>query len=161
MYLKRICIAMLCILCSMLATGCAGMTSTQDASIVHFGFSESGYPSFCEISIDKNEKGKYHFSSTAFDPYNDELVMFDGKDGFIKKKDIDKLEEIINAYDINSWDGFHESDLDILDGSAFTLNITYSDGKEVNADGYMVWPEGYDEARDSLMEHLQRIAEKM
>lgn len=161
MYLKRYAVVMSCILCMLLAAGCAGSTPGKDASIVHFGFSESGYPSFCEISIDRNGQGKYHFSSTAFDPYDDVTVVFDDKDGFIKKKDIDKLEAIIRKYDINSWDGFHESNLDILDGSAFTLNITYSDGTEVNADGYMMWPAGYDDARDALMEHLQRIAEKM
>ena len=53
---------------------------------------------------------------------------------------------MIAQYGLMSWDGFQESNPDVLDGESFILHLAFSDGKEVQAWGDNAFPDGYDEA---------------
>ena len=55
----------------------------------------------------------------------------------------EKLEELLEKYDVGSWDGFDKVDRDILDGSSFSLSITMKNGDSINASGYMKYPKHY------------------
>ena len=66
---------------------------------------------------------------------------------------VDELMEAIDACDIASWDGFSESDYNVLDGENFRLEIGFTDGTHVLARGDNAFPDNYDEA----MEQIWRI----
>ena len=70
-----------------------------------------------------------------------------------------KLVEIINRYKAAKWNGFHKSNRHVLDGRSFTLCIRCTDGREIDAQGYMSYPRGYAEFRkevDELFENWYR-----
>ncbi|MBO4325922.1 MAG: zinc ribbon domain-containing protein [Clostridia bacterium] len=55
----------------------------------------------------------------------------------------DKLYEIMEKYNISSWDGFHGENPGVCDGYSFSLSAFLRDGSHVSAGGYMNWPQGY------------------
>ena len=88
---------------------------------------------------------------------------FEVEDSFFER-----ITEIINRYNGDSWDGFSEYAKDVFDGDSFSFS--YSDGKErhISANGYMSWPDGiggaireirdmYDEIYDRLWPDLYKI----
>lgn len=66
---------------------------------------------------------------------------------------VDELMNAIDTYDVASWDGFSESDYNVLDGESFRLEIGLTDGTSVLARGDNAFPDNYDEA----MEQIWRI----
>ena len=69
------------------------------------------------------------------------------------------LLEILEDFDVASWDGFHDYDPDVLDGMSFSLEVEYADGTLVFASGENAFPEGYHEASSAFMTLLHN--EKM
>ena len=61
-----------------------------------------------------------------------------------------KLVELLNKYKVSSWDGFNESDKDVLDGDSFSLTVIYNLGK-VHASGYMSWPKNYSDFKKEII----------
>lgn len=90
----------------------------------------------------------------------------DGEETFFKKEDFkealsfesidaeifNKLNGWVDEYNIKKWDGFNKRDEDGRDGSGFNLSITLATGEKITAAGYMVFPEGYQEAKSALLE---------
>ena len=63
---------------------------------------------------------------------------------------VDELIEAIDTYDMASWDGFNESDYNVLDGENFRLEIGFTDGTSVLARGDNAFPDNYDEAMEVI-----------
>ncbi len=57
-----------------------------------------------------------------------------------------ELQEIIEQCGLAAWNGFHESDPDVLDGEWFMLLLNYADGTQVYASGENAFPAGYHDA---------------
>ncbi len=70
---------------------------------------------------------------------------------------MEKLEQICST--ISDWDGFSETDEDVLDGDGFSLTVNYADGCSINAYGSNAYPEGYSEFDDSIKELFEPYAE--
>ena len=68
----------------------------------------------------------------------------------ISKDKVKELEDILNKYNVGSWDGFKKYDKDVLDGSSFSLSLGCFDGTSVSASGYMKWPKNYGDVRGEL-----------
>ena len=66
------------------------------------------------------------------------------------------LVEIIDKYDVASWDGFAESRDFVLDGEGFWLEFTLTDGTRVLARGDNAFPEHYFDAMGEIWEILTR-----
>ena len=66
----------------------------------------------------------------------------------------ERVLELANTYQIKSWDGFSESNSDILDGSSFNFYATL-DGENIHAHGSNAFPEGYREFKNALWDILQ------
>ena len=64
--------------------------------------------------------------------------------------------EIIDKYDVASWDGFAESQDFVLDGEGFWLEFTLTDGTRVLARGDNAFPEHYFDAMGEIWEILTR-----
>ena len=64
--------------------------------------------------------------------------------------------DIIDKYDVASWDGFAESQDFVLDGEGFWLEFTLTDGTRVLARGDNAFPENYFDAMGEIWEILTR-----
>lgn len=61
-----------------------------------------------------------------------------------------KLEEAVETFGVLSWDGFEGSNPYVLDGEDFRLEIAFSDGTAVHADGNNAFPARYFEAAGAM-----------
>lgn len=55
----------------------------------------------------------------------------------------DKVNQLINDYGIDQWDGFSGSDPRVADGDTFELEMILTNGQEINANGSNAYPENY------------------
>lgn len=61
-----------------------------------------------------------------------------------------KIKEILIKYEVGKWNGFNKSDHGVLDGDSFSLYVRFPNDKEIDASGYMKWPENYRNVRDEI-----------
>ena len=78
-------------------------------------------------------------------------------DTIVESSVLADLEDIIMQHNIISWNGFKESDSDILDGFDFSLKARFSNGSII-ASGYMLYPPNWDQGHQALSEYLQELA---
>ncbi len=123
-----------------------------DSNIIEFSYEHGSYfGGYNEYHLYYTEEGIAHIEAIG---YNGSELNID--------KDIDEsvfgeIEKIVNEQEIYKWDGFDESDNDILDGSSFSLKIMYKDGQSINAHGYMKYPDNYRVASDALTDYLNTL----
>ena len=72
----------------------------------------------------------------------------------LDKKTMNKIIDILNKYDVVNWDGFNETDNNVLDGNSFHMNLTIQDNKNISASGYMMYPDNYKYVKKELDEIL-------
>jgi len=75
----------------------------------------------------------------------------------ITKEDVLRLEEILTNCEIYKWNGFHESDPDVLDGHDFSIYYRREDKVSISASGYERYPEGYRDTREKIEEYFKDI----
>ena len=78
------------------------------------------------------------------------VTIEDAKKVIITKKDVNKIEEILKKYKVNSWNGFNKSNKYVLDGDSFSLYVTFEDETEIDASGYMMYPKNYNNVQGEL-----------
>ena len=54
-----------------------------------------------------------------------------------------EIARLLSECNVKSWDGFSESDPDVLDGSGFSLSIELADGSSISAHGSNAWPDNF------------------
>ena len=99
-----------------------------------YRYGEIRYDSY---NIFLDEEG-YHISVNDEEsvPMNDEAVQ--------------ALMEVIETYDVSSWDGFSKANENVLDGEGFSLEIGFTDGTCVKADGDNAFPDHYVDAMGEI-----------
>ena len=106
----------------------------------------------------------YRYGEIAFDSF--EIIAFD--DGYsmsingkayraIDTAVVDKLACVIEDYDLFGWDGFDESRDDVLDGEGFVLEVEFTDGTSIRAQGDNAFPENYSQAMGEIWDILENI----
>ncbi|MBR3494322.1 MAG: hypothetical protein IKH38_02750 [Clostridia bacterium] len=70
------------------------------------------------------------------------------------------LEEIVERFEMRSWDGFDRSNPYVMDGEMFRLDIVFADGTEVHATGDNAFPQHYREAVAAITTLLQDLPEE-
>ena len=73
---------------------------------------------------------------------------------------LSKMNLILAEHSVHEWNGFnrHFWPLRILDyDSTFSLTIRYKDGGTMKASGYMNFPEGYNEFKNSLVNYTYKL----
>ena len=69
----------------------------------------------------------------------------------IVEKDFkEKLESILRTYHVGRWNGFNKNNPYVLDGDSFSMNITFQDGTNIFASGYMEWPKQYRKVKEEI-----------
>ena len=56
-----------------------------------------------------------------------------------------------------SWDGFHDSDSMLMDGTQFSMHFTFADGTSVHASGYGSFPANYGGASSAIEAHFMQL----
>lgn len=59
--------------------------------------------------------------------------------------DREALSALVAELALSEWDGFDQTDPDVLDGSSFSLDAAFEDGSTLTAHGSNSFPEGYSE----------------
>lgn len=116
----------------------------------------------------KNMYYLYYTYSTGYHMYgyvtykiecNDECILSIKPEGVdddetenyeIKKEVLKEIENKLNEYHVEKWNGYDKTDKYVLDGNSFSM-IIKSDNGEINAHGYMRWPNNYNKVKDYLI----------
>ena len=126
-------------------------TKRYDGNIVSFSFHCGSYfGGYGEYEI-KNKGGELKFSARG---YNGKDVNVDKT---ISGEYLDRIDAVLKKYDVASWDGFNESDDDVMDGHSFSLDVEYDTGATIHAYGYMKYPRNYNQVSDELYEIIEEI----
>lgn len=75
----------------------------------------------------------------------------------LSSKDINSFINILNKYNVVSWDGFNKSDKDVLDGDSFHMYVTYNDDRNVSASGYMMYPNNYRDFKNDINDLINEL----
>ena len=117
---------------------------SNDIKYMCFSYSK-GYMINSNIIYEINEKdGKF---IAKIKPYG--IADEDAKYIEIDNNTLEKIIDVLNKYNVSSWNGFHESDRNVLDGDSFSFSLKTTDN-DISASGYMRWPTNYRNVRDEL-----------
>ena len=75
----------------------------------------------------------------------------------VTEEEQQELLELVQKYNVASWDGFNKSDQFVLDGSNFTFSVTTKDNVKIYASGYMKYPRNF----SNFMKELEALFAKM
>ena len=70
---------------------------------------------------------------------------------------VQALMEVIETYEVSSWDGFSKANENVLDGEGFSLEIGFTDGTCVKADGDNAFPDHYVDAMGEIWNILGSV----
>lgn len=68
----------------------------------------------------------------------------------LSQKCLKNIENILNKYNVSSWNNFNKSNKYVMDGNSFSINIKMQDGKKISAQGYEKWPKYYKQVKEEL-----------
>lgn len=120
-------------------TGAGAKAVANESAIT--GFTYSYMNSMMEGSFTytvKEENGTYQFiyesaDHRAYEPMEMEL------DASVAEK----LKQLYIDHKVYTWDGYHKTDSDVMDGDGFSLEISFADGQQMTAYGSNCEPSGY------------------
>ena len=69
----------------------------------------------------------------------------------IPKEKVEEIANKLNEYHVSRWNGYNKTDKYVLDGDSFSFNLDYNEKDEVNAHGYMMWPNNYSNVKSYLI----------
>ena len=145
--MKRIVIFLIIMLLSICICATAeDDTAEQEPDLTRFYYYHGGYMRPQSYEIIRAEDG-----------YS--LVETDEGVRKIDETWVSEIREVIEEYNLISWDGFDQSNPYVLDGENFSLELAFSDGTTVRASGDNSFPDGYFDATGRIEEILQK--EKM
>ena len=109
----------------------------------------------------------YRYGEIRYDSYS----IFLDEDGYhisvndeeslpIDGETVQMLVEVIEEYNVSSWDGFDETNENVLDGEGFSLEIGFTDGTSVKALGDNAFPDQYADAMGEMWDILTHITEE-
>ena len=73
--------------------------------------------------------------------------------------DINAFSALLDALKLSDWNGFDETDTDVLDGESFSLDVEFSDGGVIAACGSNCFPTDYAEAAARIETFFQELME--
>lgn len=104
--------------------------------------------------------GYYKDASVIYElKYNDKWILYYKGDGIsdedtisyeVDENLIERLENILNKYEVSRWNGFNKNDKYVLDGNSFSISINYNENNSVSAHGYESWPTNYHNVKNEL-----------
>ena len=124
--------------------GKLNVTVRRERAISRFELYRSGeiaYDSFDIITL----MGEYSMSVSG-DDYQK-----------IDARYVDELFQVIEKYDLYEWDGFDKTREGVLDGEGFRLEVTFTDGTSITANGDNAFPADYFDAIGEIQDILDNL----
>ena len=135
--------------------GITKKTEITNFEYMHFHYSTGNMMySYVNYDIDKNEDGKFIAKIKPNDIPDEEA-----KEVEVDEDTLNKVIEVLNEYDVLSWDKFNKSDKNVLDGNSFSLYMKIDDKNSVEASGYMEWPKNYGNVKGELDDIFKKLYE--
>ncbi|MBR3208929.1 MAG: hypothetical protein IKF82_01540 [Bacilli bacterium] len=78
----------------------------------------------------------------------------------ISRDEVLMIEEVLKKYEVSKWDGFNQSDNNVLDGNSFSFSAELVSGERIGASGYMKYPKNYGEVKVKLDEIFMKFYKK-
>lgn len=126
------------------------MVNAND-TITYFSLSEGGgmnrFSGFGYV-VEETKEGKVHFLFDEGFPDEKEFIIDD-------HAVFDSLQAIIMKHKMYNYSGHYSPKYDILDGTSWSLYVTYASGKNISSGGYMAGPEGCWLAFNDIIRCLQ------
>ncbi len=118
-------------------------TAGEPLDITVFSFSHSAsYTEGCYfLEIKREESGNHIYAEELFS--RNRIA-----DTVIEEDVLAQLGEVAGKYHVDRWNGFHETDPLVQDGSGFSLEITLADGSTISARGNNSFPKHYSKIED-------------
>ncbi|MBQ9314405.1 MAG: hypothetical protein IJ220_05350 [Clostridia bacterium] len=129
-----------------------------DNEILHFRFSR-GYSLGGAIEQElyiENDTVYYKKETFSYRADKDVKLLEVVDTMFLKE-----LEKIIRDNHLALWNGFEQSNSNVMDGNNFTLRITYKNGQSISANGYMMYPQGYQKVETELDEFFKTVEDSL
>ena len=137
--------ALLALLC--LLAGCARTKPKEIRDILRLRFTYSCGMQITDQVVYTLEKTEEGYTATVkpqgVDPSDPLTVPVDGSFAA-------QVEELLRDNRVEKWYRFQKRARNIMDGIGFTLYIKMEGDKEVDAVGYMRWPDGYGKVEGGL-----------
>jgi hypothetical protein len=140
-----------------LLVSCKSKNDYVDISeIKYFRFAQTNgfYPLGDMVYEINYQDGKYISSIKPSNIEREDALIIEVSDEVI-----DKMKNIMKKYHIEKWNGFKEYDENVLDGSDFDLHVKFMNNTEIDAEGYMMWPNNYNGFRDEISIMFDEIYE--
>ena len=137
---SRLALLTVLILLPCLLAGCSGKKPKEIRDIRKFRFTYScGMQMTDQVAYTLEKTGEGYTATVkpqGIDPEQPLSVAVD--EAFVQE-----VEELLRKNRVEKWYGFNKRARNIMDGIGFTLYVTMENGTEVDAVGYMRWPEHY------------------
>ena len=128
----------------------------KDTKHFYYSYSVGDYKDASyAYELDLQEEGKYIMSYKA-DEVSDEDKLTKEVDEEIVKE----LEHILTDNKVYKWNGFHESDKNVLDGDGFSFIYRRVDKEEISASGYEMYPTGYINLKNDIIALYKKVFEE-
>ena len=127
------------------------------SNIKHFSFFySSGYSINARTRYELDYNNNKYIAKILPNEVPDENI----KEVEVPKEVVKEIESILEKYNISKWNGFNKTDKNVLDGNSFSLYITTEDDKQIEASGYMKWPDNYGLVKKELDNIFMEIYNK-
>ena len=130
-----------------LLAGCARTKPKEIRGVRHLRFSYScgmGITDQVYYTLDKTEEGYTAMvKPQGVDPSEPLNVPVD-------ESFVGQVEQLLRENHVEKWYGFNKRARNIMDGIGFTFSLKLNDGSEVEAVGYMRWPDRYGNVEGGL-----------
>lgn len=117
-----------------------------------FGYSVGNYMNGNVIYEIEKKDGKIIASYKA-----NEVPDEDKLEKEISEETLKELEEILKKHKVYEWNGFKKSDPNVLDGNSFHLYYWTENKENIDASGYMMYPNGYGEFKAEIHEFFTTL----
>ena len=112
---------------------------------MHFSYSTGN---MINSNVSYNLEFKNYRYNVSIKP--DNVPETEKKELEIDGKTLEKIVNVLNKYKVYRWNNFHKSDKNVLDGNSFSFSLETKDKKEIDASGYMKWPNNYMNVKGEL-----------
>ena len=159
--MKKLQLIFLCILMIALC-GCSKKEEPEEIvimvepmEITLFSFTHSGMSTEqCFLySAEKTDEGIRLYTEELF---SGGLII----DTIVDEPILEQLSGIADKYHLNRWDGFDKNNKHVMDGTCFSLSVTFADGKTISAHGNNSFPDGYDDAKQEICALFEDLIDK-
>ena len=142
----------------LIGTDGAGPSAPDNESgVVALSFTQSSSPRGDQYTYVFKQEGDgvlFLYTSLLFTDDEEKSVPADGAV-------LGKLTDLYRSLRLAEWDGFNKSDRSVLDGTDFSLSVTFADGKTLYAAGSNAFPERYGTFRDELEKIARPLRESI